>query len=397
MSTPSQPQHHIFISHSHIDNEFGTRLAQDLRRVLGDESSVWYDVLGGLHGGDSWWEKIVEELTARKVFIVVLSPEAALSPWVRDEINLAWSQKNSKAGKRIIPLLYRECTVRADLNTLQVISFLSPTTYETAFKEVLLTLGLSTAGVEKPVRIASQPEDMGTVLIQQMEESFANQDWPDVLRKSEHIIKRLPVSATASVYRLQGLAYLEEGEVQQGQEASEIALALVTDRQLRLTLLGDYTSLLASQNQWAKVLKQSREALRLVPNDPGWLATQEQAQSQLVKASPVQSKPQSPVQIRDKETPSVPQKTKEQWFEEGNTHYYVNEYQKAIADYDRAIQLDPQYAAAYNNRGNAYYDLKEYQKAIVDYDRAIELDSSFIFLTSNYKRKEAYRLLQGKS
>jgi len=48
MSTPSQLQHRIFISHSHIDNEFGTRLTQDLRCVLGDENAVWYDVLGGL-------------------------------------------------------------------------------------------------------------------------------------------------------------------------------------------------------------------------------------------------------------------------------------------------------------------------------------------------------------
>ena len=96
MSTPSQPQHRIFISHSHIDNEFGTRLAQDLRRVLGDESAVWYDVLGGLHGGDNWWEKIVEELTDRKVFVVVLSPEAALSPWVRDEINLAGARRTQR-------------------------------------------------------------------------------------------------------------------------------------------------------------------------------------------------------------------------------------------------------------------------------------------------------------
>src|SRR6266571_4806323 len=154
MSTPSQPKHRIFISHSHIDNEFGTRLAQDLSRVLGDESAVWYDVLGGLHGGDTWWEKILEELTARKVFIVVLSPEAMKSPWVRDEINLAWKQKNSREGKQIIPLLYRECSVRADLDTLQVISFLSPRTYETSFKEILITFGLPTAGEEKPVRIA---------------------------------------------------------------------------------------------------------------------------------------------------------------------------------------------------------------------------------------------------
>ncbi len=80
MCPSSQSQHRIFISHSHIDNEFGTRLTQDLQGTLGDESAVWYDVLGGLRGGDNWWEKIVEELTARNVFIVVLSPEAVASP-----------------------------------------------------------------------------------------------------------------------------------------------------------------------------------------------------------------------------------------------------------------------------------------------------------------------------
>jgi|GEM_PF-6474930 len=374
MSTPSQPQHRIFISHSHIDNEFGSRLAQDLRKVLEDESAVWYDVLGGLHGGDNWWEKIVEELTTRKVFIVVLSPEAVVSPWVKDEINLAWSQKNSKEGKRIIPLLYRECTVRPDLKTLQVISFLSPTTYETAFREVLLTLGLSTQGEGKPERIAPQPVDTGTVLLQQMEVSIAAQDWPDVLRKADYIIKRLPERATATVYRMQGLAFLEDGEVQQGQEALETALALVNDRQLRLTLLGDYTTVLASQNQWAKVLKQAREALRLVANDPGWLATQEQAQSQLAKVSPVQSKPQPLVQTRNKEMSSVPQKTKEQWLEEGNNHFNAKEYEKAQDDYNRALELNSQYATAYHNRGLTYNDLKEYEKAQADYDRALQLN-----------------------
>jgi len=41
------------MSHSHVDNEFGVELAQHLRKVLGDVNAVWYDVLGGLHGGDS--------------------------------------------------------------------------------------------------------------------------------------------------------------------------------------------------------------------------------------------------------------------------------------------------------------------------------------------------------
>ena len=93
-------QHRIFVSHSHLDNDFGTRLTQDLRRVLDDESAVFYDVLGGLHGGETWWDKIVEELTTRDVFIIVLSPDAMNSIWVRREINVALNE-----NKYIIPLL----------------------------------------------------------------------------------------------------------------------------------------------------------------------------------------------------------------------------------------------------------------------------------------------------
>src|SRR5579884_3787455 len=204
----SVPQRRIFLSHSHLDNEFGTRLAQDLRGVMEDESAVWYDVLGSLNGGDNWWEKIVEELTTRPVFMVILSPDAVESPWVRDEINLAWKQRNSKAGKKIIPLLYRECKVREDLDTLQVISFLNPRTYESGFNEILRALGISIQrNISTPK--APAPEDVGSGLVGRMEEAFDNQDWPDVIRKAEYIIKRVPGAVSAAVYRLQGLALLE--------------------------------------------------------------------------------------------------------------------------------------------------------------------------------------------
>ena len=39
---------------------------------------------------------------------------------------------------------------------------------------------------------------------------------------------------------------------------------------------------------------------------------------------------------------------------------------RAIADYDRALRLDPNYAYAYNNRGNAYSDKGAYDRAIAD-------------------------------
>jgi regulator of sirC expression with transglutaminase-like and TPR domain len=37
-----------------------------------------------------------------------------------------------------------------------------------------------------------------------------------------------------------------------------------------------------------------------------------------------------------------------------------------IQDYNQAIELDPEYTYAFNNRGLAYADLKQFEKAIQD-------------------------------
>ena len=226
--------HRIFVSHSHLDNDFGTRFAQDLRRALKEESAVWYDVLGGLHGGETWWEKIVEELTARDVFIVVLSPDAMNSYWVSREITMAIFKR-----KNILPVLYRSCSIRADLEILQIISFLAPNKYEQAFGEVLLALGLPAGTPVEPREQASALGDPAAALLGQLQTAFDVHDWPDVIRKADYIITRMPGSASALVYRLQGVALLEDGEDQQAQETFETALALVSNRELRLTLLTD--------------------------------------------------------------------------------------------------------------------------------------------------------------
>ena len=142
MLKSSHPVPRIFISHSHNDNAFCLELVNSLRQKLGDDTAVWYDSAGGLHGGDAWWDKIKDEIKARPVFIIVLSPDSLASPWVQDEIRIAWQQKNSPIGKRIIPILYKHCEVPDDLSTLQIISFLPPKTYEAAFNELLKALRL---------------------------------------------------------------------------------------------------------------------------------------------------------------------------------------------------------------------------------------------------------------
>src|SRR5215831_3580569 len=50
------------------------------------------------------------------------------------------------------------------------------------------------------------------------------------------------------------------------------------------------------------------------------------------------------------------------------------DFDRAIADYDAAIKLDPGYAVAFNNRGAARRDQGEYDRAIADYTEALRFD-----------------------
>jgi len=51
-----------------------------------------------------------------------------------------------------------------------------------------------------------------------------------------------------------------------------------------------------------------------------------------------------------------------------------HDYDRAIADYDEAIRLDPKYDPAFNNRGAAYLAKGGHDRAIADLNEAIRLD-----------------------
>jgi pSer/pThr/pTyr-binding forkhead associated (FHA) protein len=157
MSSSAPQDIRIFVSHSSADNVFGSRLAEDLRRMLGDPTSVWYDSDGGLRAGDAWWRTIVDEVTSRPIFLVIWSPDARDSKWVNDEIDLAWQLKNDVVGKKIFPVICRPCELRGDLRTRQAVVFYHPETYDERFRFLLTALGVSLDVETAPATPAIHP------------------------------------------------------------------------------------------------------------------------------------------------------------------------------------------------------------------------------------------------
>ena len=68
---------------------------------------------------------------------------------------------------------------------------------------------------------------------------------------------------------------------------------------------------------------------------------------------------------------------------------------RAIADHDIAIQLDPESVRAYINRANTLFRAHRYAEALTDYDRAIDL-SAGAFAVAYYNRSFVHLALAQK-
>src|ERR1700681_48480 len=58
----------------------------------------------------------------------------------------------------------------------------------------------------------------------------------------------------------------------------------------------------------------------------------------------------------------------------GSGYDKKNDYDRAIADYDQSIRLDPNYATALRNRGKVRYKKDDYDGSIADLDKAIRIE-----------------------
>jgi len=101
----------FFVSHSHIDAVWCNQFVNSLKM---QGVNIWYDNQG-LFIGDEWVKKIEEELQRRDVFLLVISPESWISPWVQKELSLALALK-----KRIVGVIHRPTALSGFILTYQL-------------------------------------------------------------------------------------------------------------------------------------------------------------------------------------------------------------------------------------------------------------------------------------
>jgi tetratricopeptide (TPR) repeat protein len=60
--------------------------------------------------------------------------------------------------------------------------------------------------------------------------------------------------------------------------------------------------------------------------------------------------------------------------DQGKKYYDKKQYDRALAELNKVIELDPKNSMAYNNRAVVYSDKEQYDEALADFNKAIELN-----------------------
>ena len=115
------------------------------------------------------------------------------------------------------------------------------------------------------------------------------------------------------------------------------------------------------------------------------------------------------IELEEREYPHA---SRDAYWNRADCYSFLKNYEKAVADYTKAIEIHilgdeelkselgegeyfvgDEYFEIHLGRGNAYLNLKEYEKAILDFDKIIELNRADYVDEAYYKRGVAYKAL----
>lgn len=127
----------VFLSHSSQDRRLANRLKAELEE---NGVPVWYSETQ-IVGAQQWHDEIGEGLERCDWFLLILSPSAVRSTWVKRE--LLFALENAHFNQRIIPVIYRPCEIKKlswTLSSMQQVDFTGD--YATGLTELLRIWGI---------------------------------------------------------------------------------------------------------------------------------------------------------------------------------------------------------------------------------------------------------------
>lgn len=83
------------------------------------------------------------------------------------------------------------------------------------------------------------------------------------------------------------------------------------------------------------------------------------------------------------------------YYEKGDDLLDNGKYEEAIAEYDKALEIDPEDDVSHFSQGFALFNLGRYEEAIAAYDKALEIDPDYRKALEN--KEKAVSLLEGSS
>ncbi|HEY7974889.1 MAG TPA: toll/interleukin-1 receptor domain-containing protein, partial [Ktedonobacterales bacterium] len=340
----------IFVSHSHKDDEYCHSFVADLRAAGLD---VWFDEHNASAG--HLVDLIERELRLRPIFVVVLSPAALVSQWVKDECTWAFGRyRRDPAHRVILPVLAK--TVDEDDIWLFMQEFkrieqagLRPWPATEAARRVALAVDLNTP-VAPPQRHAT----------------FASPPPPGQSDNADALLARAN-------------ALVSQGKRREAIKVLRRATALAPRSVAVWNALGfnlDYSG------HDLEALEAFERALLLEPANAFAWAGKANA---LARGYPQQAL------VAAEKALSFDQASAYGFSAKGFALDHLGRRQEALDAYDRSTTLDPGFAIAWNNKGDALSNLGRHAEALDAYERVTVLDPSSSITWRN-KGNELYRL-----
>lgn len=338
----------IFISYSRKDTIFADRVEEALRarnlHPLIDRSDIYIF--------EDWWRRIKSLIVQADTVIFILSPDYASSHTCRKEVEFAASR-----NKRLAPIEYRAVDCKLIPDQLERLNFefcAETSQFEQNMDRLAAAVQTDIEWIRKHTEFGAQAHtwvDEGRpsgLLLR-----------PPILEEAEHWITVRPRSAPVPTAETRN--FIAESRAVKVRQRDVMTTLLTAGLLLALGLAG-----LAYWQRWDAVTATAAAHAEAVRSKLALEATRQMAHDLVVNLG------------RDPRLLNLPEDLTREIFN------------PAIRGYSQVIRLEPANAVTYYDRGNAFFgraslggDAADYDRAIADYNQAIALDPHFEMAYNN--------------